>query len=1309
MNADASAASPPPSRRRARRLLTGLVLALCALVTLVVLLAVAAYLALGTQRALDYVVQRAVDESRGQLAIEGARGSLLSTVVVSRIAWKGEDVQVEARDAALTWSPWDLLSRRLIVRGLGVKSLSLVFDRQSQAGAPGGLPSSLALPLEVEVRNIGVQELTWRTATQGGSISGISFGYAGGAREHAVRNLRLVTEWGTLGGTATLGALPPFAVDGTLSFEGDGTWRDSRADLAVSGTLSELGLGARGTWHDAKVRIEAAVTPFAPAILTSADIEAEAVDLARFLPDLPATALTLTAQARPEGNGFAGTLSARNDSAGAIDAGHIPVTSLASAFAFDGTSVTFTGIDARLGERGAGGRAQGNVAVTVPGGPVRLDLALANVDAQRLLTTLIATRLSGSVQADVEQARQVVRANLTQDDLAADFTATIENRRVTVERLRARAGDGTLTGTANLALDDPRVFTVDARVAAFDPSRFVQMPAARLDGSLRARGTIARPFAIHAEVDVAKGSRFAGLDLAGSAVADLTPATVRNAQVKAVLGSTRVALDGGYGAPADSLAYDVAIGKLAELRPLVERYAPDVALPKHVAGSVRARGKVSGEPSAPGLTIDAHAADLVWGDVVRAATLDVRGSLAAGHTGKDALALDARPITLGVSATRLALPQGELANVEASIDGTLARHKLALAAKGADIDLATTASGGVVALPYRGGTERGWRGTLDTFGNKGTYAVTLLAPAALVVSSHHVDLADAAIRVAEGRVEIARVSLDEGRIDTQGRFTGIPVAAVTRLLGRPLPFQSTLVVGGDWKIAATPRLNGSFTLAREGGDWFASQSTTLDAGDLALGITALDVDARFTDDALAATARFRSARAGTADASLELGAGSAPGRIEASTPFTAKLVADLSSLRPLQPWLGTAAVLDGRARMDAAGRGTLADPVFTGSLTGDALRFDLPQYGMHLRDGSLRARIVDRAIALDELAFSGGNGRFKASGTIAVPGSGAAAPSSRVQWEASDFTLVNRPDLQLVADGTGTVTLADDKLRLAGSITIDKGRIEYEPTRVGRLSDDVVIVGEPRRGDDTAALPLILDLQVALGRDFRFSGEGLDTRLAGRVHVVTSPTGALNATGTIRAVAGTYYLFGQRLDIDRGRLIFDGPMANPALDVVALRRNLAVEAGVEISGTVRQPRVRLVSNPPVSDGEKLSWILTGQGLDRASRNDIALLGAASASLLSGGNRPITTRIANTFGLDDISVQNRDSGVAGGTSSQVVAFGKRISDRLSLVYEQGLTVASNALRIEYALSRTLTLRAEAGFVSSVGLVYRRSFQ
>ena len=273
--------------------------------------------------------------------------------------------------------------------------------------------------------------------------------------------------------------------------------------------------------------------------------------------------------------------------------------------------------------------------------------------------------------------------------------------------------------------------------------------------------------------------------------------------------------------------------------------------------------------------------------------------------------------------------------------------------------------------------------------------------------------------------------------------------------------------------------------------------------------------------------------------------------------MTAKVTADLASLRPLQPWLGTLAVLDGRARIDVDARGTLADPNLAGTMTGDALRFDLPQFGVHLRDGRLRARLADRALVLDEFSFAGGDGRFTAKGTLARAANATdrANASANVTWEATDFTVVNRPDLRLVADGKGTLALAGGKLVLAGGINIDEGRVVYERTTDGRLSDDVVIVGQPRptAADATArTLPLTLDLQVALGRDFRFSGEGLETRLAGNVRVTTTPAGTIAAKGTIRAVAGTYYVFGQRLDIDRGRLIFDGPADNPALDVVAL-------------------------------------------------------------------------------------------------------------------------------------------------------------
>jgi translocation and assembly module TamB len=143
---------------------------------------------------------------------------------------------------------------------------------------------------------------------------------------------------------------------------------------------------------------------------------------------------------------------------------------------------------------------------------------------------------------------------------------------------------------------------------------------------------------------------------------------------------------------------------------------------------------------------------------------------------------------------------------------------------------------------------------------------------------------------------------------------------------------------------------------------------------------------------------------------------------------------------------------------------------------------------------------------------------------------------------------------------------------------------------------------------------------------------------------------------------------------------------------------------------VKVPQVRITSNPPVPENEALAWLVTGQGLDSASRVDYAALSAASAALLGKRGKPFTAELAQRIGLDDISLQS--SGTASGDdglSSQVVVFGKRISDRLSLGYEQGLSLASSAIRLEYALSRRVTLRAEAGAVSGVGIAYRRSFQ
>ena len=88
-------------------------------------------------------------------------------------------------------------------------------------------------------------------------------------------------------------------------------------------------------------------------------------------------------------------------------------------------------------------------------------------------------------------------------------------------------------------------------------------------------------------------------------------------------------------------------------------------------------------------------------------------------------------------------------------------------------------------------------------------------------------------------------------------------------------------------------------------------------------------------------------------------------------------------MRPLQPWLGTLAVIDGRAHVDIKVKGSLAHAVLDGALTADDMRLDVQQYGVHWREGSLRGHFADNTLILEDLSFVGGDGRFTAHGTLA--------------------------------------------------------------------------------------------------------------------------------------------------------------------------------------------------------------------------------------------------------------------------------------------------------------------------------------
>ena len=629
------------------------------------------------------------------------------------------------------------------------------------------------------------------------------------------------------------------------------------------------------------------------------------------------------------------------------------------------------------------------------------------------------------------------------------------------------------------------------------------------------------------------------------------------------------------------------------------------------------------------------------------------------------------------------LPNGMLLDsVTAKADGTLAKHDAEVLLRGEGLDLAARLRGG-----WR--TNAGWSGELRSLRNAGAYPLELSQPAALALAPGRVELGRLLARLGDGRLLVRQLTWSPSRLVSSGEFEGLPAQWMILAGGLADRASATLLLDGHWDIQAAPDLTGTLHLQRRSGD-------VVILPDVALALEKAVLEAQFAGGSVKATAALESKYgSATAQGSVR--------RFAADSPleFTARMrFAEMRTL--LQPFLGDTR-LDGRLAAEVRGSGTLQEIAVAGSLEGDAIALQVPPHGVFLKDGALRAVLEGDRLRVTRFSIAGSSGTFTASGTLPLrPAQG----DAHLEWRAENFGLLARPDLRLAVSGSGEARLADRKVSLSGSLRADRGYLELKQDQLPQLGDDVVIVGKPRASaKERARVPVALDVHLDLGDDLHVRGFGLEGRLAGKLQVETTKEGELRAYGRIEAVNATFLAYGQRLQVDPGIALFDGPIDNPSLQLTAWRRNQQVEAGVQVSGTARAPRVQLVSQPAVPEGERLSWLVLGRAPADATKADLGLLQAAAGALLARGDQlPLDRRLAQAFGVDEISLRG-----SGETGDRVVAVGKRLSDRLYVSYEQGLGVVASALvKVDLALSQRWSVRAETGTSSGVGLFYRFSW-
>ena len=560
---------------------------------------------------------------------------------------------------------------------------------------------------------------------------------------------------------------------------------------------------------------------------------------------------------------------------------------------------------------------------------------------------------------------------------------------------------------------------------------------------------------------------------------------------------------------------------------------------------------------------------------------------------------------------------------------------------------------------------------------------------------------------------------------SSGQLLGLPLSWLDAWSPKPmaeLGLSSDLMLQGQWDLSQSDTLRLQASLERSSGD------LQLNTGDSRQPVLPADLrEASLRVDLnqrqLATSLRWDSSRAGKALVALSTTLGSSDGLWQWRDDAPVGASVQLQS-PPAQAWTALAPPgwrLRGVVDADIVLSGTRAVPVWSGKLRARDLAVRSVLQGLDFERGFLDATLSGQKLTIEQATLYGAGasgGSLNVNGSIdwitdSKVSSVAAHTRMALATDIKALRVSVRPDRRMTASGKIDATFDGAELRLNGALVADHALITLPDNATPALGADVEIrqpdnAKRPsltRSTPETAPSPVAFKLRVELdpGADFQVRGRGLQGRLAGKLVLQSQGAGTTLLSGTLRTEAGTYQAYGQRLNIEQGTMLFTGAIDNPTLDILAIRPQLTQRVGVQVSGTALTPVVRLYAEPDLPDAEKLSWLLLGRSSGNGGA-EAALLQQAAMVMIGNRRKGPSTTLAQTIGLDELSVQGKSTTAGGEIDSATVTLGKRLTKDIYVAYEHSLAGTVGAFSIFYDLSNRFAVRAQTGEQSAVDLIF-----
>jgi translocation and assembly module TamB len=914
--------------------------------------------------------------------------------------------------------------------------------------------------------------------------------------------------------------------------------------------------------------------------------------------------------------------------------------------------------------------------LTFEGGPPDLDLAAHWTDLQWPLQSepTVFSRtgkasLRGTRPYEVAISAEIDGPNVPTANGTAEGTLGTED--VTIRAYDLRTLGGSVTGTGRLQLAQPRAWTLTANAADIDSAMVHEFFPGKV--SFQASGSglgVTKAADFHVKAHNIRGTvRDEPLRGAGEIERRGRLWTVREANI--TLGQAQATL-------------------YADVRDTIDaRWSVHTpALEKLIA---QAHGAIDFSGSAQGKRASPHIAARLNGKHIEyqgwsAQTLTIDGDVDSSNANPSRLALSARHAGYGGRLVETVEGQGE---------GTALDHRISLNVVG-EAQAADAAPRAQLEVSGKFDKQVWTASIATTQFSRGDppQEIKIAEPATAVISRESAMLDNFCLVIAAGRL------CAEGRWQRNGRWNAevsgyeIPLATVIPENDQEVEYAgriegSAKAFGGPnipWQGEAGMKISDAAIIYRPQG----AEAETLNLGTGGMHLVALPnrIDFSFGVQAFADTYFHTNAH---------LTRTSEPNVLK--LPLRGELrarAADANLLPIVFPEVDHAAgVVAGSATLG----GTLERPEINGQIELTNGELDSYRANFALRDLDALATIDSNRLDFKG-SGSAGEGRLEVDGNFTWSGGDSRGTmhlrgKELLVADLTEYRVIASPDLQFEID--------PKKILVKGEVTIPSALVQpAKITGAVRPSADARYAGQ-HEAEREGRFVVQSDVHVKMGEEVRVDAFGLKGRIEGGVTTSVRTDAPTTGHGELRVAEGRYEAYGQEVEISRGQLIFDNaPLDDPGLDIEARRHVETVTVGLNVRGTLQQPRLTFFSDPTMPQTQIVSYLFVGKALNETGAGGSESATSTTDTLAMQGGGFLAAQLGRRIGIEEVGVENYIN--SEGEANPSLVLGKFLSPRLFISYGISLTESINTLKLRYTISDRWIFRVESGEAQSTDLEY-----